>query len=57
LPDDIARRLIKFMKAGSTYEAYVKSANPHKVSVFIKEIKKAKNLKTNLPLLLFPKVI
>jgi len=41
LPDDIARRLIKFIKAGSIYEAYVKSAGPHKVSVFVKEIKKA----------------
>lgn len=40
LPDDIARRLIKFMKNGCKYEAYVKSATQHKVTVFIKEIKK-----------------
>lgn len=40
LPDDIARRLIKFMKSGCQYEAYVKSANQHKVTVFIKEVKK-----------------
>jgi tetratricopeptide (TPR) repeat protein len=45
LPDDIARRLIKFIKAGSIYEAYVKSANSHKVSVFIKEIKKSNRYK------------
>lgn len=40
LPDDIAKRLIKFIKSGCVYEAYVKSATPHKVSIFIKEIKK-----------------
>ena len=45
LPDDIARRLIKFIKAGSQYEAYIKSSNPHKVTVFIKETKKAGRLK------------
>ena len=41
LPDDIARRLIKFIKGGCKYEAYVKSSNQHKVTVFIKEIKKS----------------
>ena len=45
LPDDIARRLIKFIKAGCIYEAYVKSATTHKVTVFIKEIKKTTRLK------------
>ncbi len=45
LPDDIAKRLIKFIKAGAIYDAYVKSANPHKVSIFIKEIKRAKRYK------------
>lgn len=45
LPDDIAKRLIKFIKAGSIYDAYVKSASPHKVSIFVKEIKRAKRLK------------
>lgn len=45
LPDDIARRLIKFIKAGSIYEAYVKSASSHKVSVFIKELKKTTRFK------------
>lgn len=40
LPDDLAKRLIKFMKAGCVYEAYLKSASPHKVFVFIKELKK-----------------
>lgn len=41
LPDDIGKRLIKFLKGGCTYEAYVKSANPHKVTIFIKEVKKS----------------
>lgn len=45
LPDDIARRLIKFIKAGSVYEAFVKVAGVHRVSVFIKEVKKPTKLK------------
>jgi tetratricopeptide (TPR) repeat protein len=45
LPDDIARRLIKFIKNGCKYEAYVKSSNQHKVTIFIKEIKKTSRYK------------
>lgn len=45
LPDDIAKRLIKFIKGGCLYEAYVKSANPHKVSIFVKELKKPSKYK------------
>lgn len=45
LPDDIAKRLIKFIKAGAIYDAYVKSVNPHRVSIFVKEIKRAKRFK------------
>ncbi len=45
LPDDIAKRLTKFINAGSRYDAYVKSSSPHKVSVFLKEIKKATRFK------------
>jgi hypothetical protein len=45
LPDDIARRLIKFIKHGCKYEAYVKSSNQHKVTIFIKEIKKTARYK------------
>jgi hypothetical protein len=45
LPDDIAKRLIKFIKSGCKYEAYVKSANQHKVTIFIKEIKKTSRYK------------
>jgi len=45
LPDDIGRRLIKFMKSGNKYEAYIKSATIHKVHVFIKETKRATKLR------------
>ncbi len=42
LPDDIGRRLLKFMEGGNTYEGYVKTASGHKLIVFIKETKRAK---------------
>lgn len=45
LPDDIGKRLIKFMKAGNKYEAYIKSINPHRVIVFIKELKRVAKFK------------
>jgi tetratricopeptide (TPR) repeat protein len=45
LPDDIARRLIKFIKGGCSYSAYIKSSNPHKVTIFIKEVKKTTKFK------------
>lgn len=45
LPDDIARRLIKFIKSGCKYEAYVKSSTQHKVTIFIKEVKKSARYK------------
>lgn len=45
LPDDIARRLTRFIKSGCVYEAYIKSTNPHKVTVFVKEIKKSTKFK------------
>ncbi|PIR80095.1 MAG: hypothetical protein COU25_01910 [Candidatus Levybacteria bacterium CG10_big_fil_rev_8_21_14_0_10_35_13] len=41
LPDDIGKRLIKFIKGDCQYEAYAKSANAHKVTIFIKELKKS----------------
>lgn len=45
LPDDIAKRLIKFINSGCMYEGYIKSSNQHKVTVFIKEVKKVTKLK------------
>lgn len=47
LPDDIARRLIKFIRGGCVYDAYIKSSNPHKVTVFMKEVKKSTRFKDN----------
>lgn len=48
LPDDIGKRLIKFMKGGNTYEAYIKATTNHRVVIFIREIKKVNKYK-NLP--------
>jgi tetratricopeptide (TPR) repeat protein len=45
LPDDIGRRLIKFLKSGNKYDAYIKSANPHHVVIFIKETKRSSRYK------------
>lgn len=53
LPDDIGKRLIKLMKGGNVYDAYVKSSNAHNVSIFIKEAKRASRYK-DYPSFLFP---
>jgi hypothetical protein len=53
LPDDIGRRLIKFIKSGNKYEAYIKSSNTRKVVVFIKELKRGNKYK-NQPSFLSP---
>jgi len=45
LPDDVGKRLIKFLKSGSKYDAYIKSANPHHVVIFIKETKRSSRYK------------
>jgi len=45
LPDDIGKRLIKLIKGGNKYEAYVKCASPHRVTVFIKEVKRSPRYK------------
>ncbi len=45
LPDDIGRRLIKFIKSGNKYEAYIKSASPKKIVIFIKETKRSNRYK------------
>lgn len=42
LPDDIGKRLIKFLKAGNLYDAYVKSTDNNRVIVFIKETKRVR---------------
>ncbi len=45
LPDDLSKRLILFINAGSEYTAYIKEATLKEVVVFIKEIKKSRKLK------------
>lgn len=45
LPDNISRRLIKFMDGGNKYEAYVRASDEHTVSVFVKETKRAARYK------------
>lgn len=53
LPDDIGRRLLKFMKSGNKYEAYIKSSNTRKVVIFIKELRRGNRYK-NQPSFLSP---
>lgn len=45
LPDNIGKRLIKFMKGGNQYEAHVKSVFSNKIAVFIRETKRAQRFK------------
>jgi hypothetical protein len=45
LPDDIGKRLIRFIKNGNQYDTCIKSADAHRVTIFIKEIKRASKLK------------
>lgn len=42
LPDDLAFRLIRFIKAGNTYSAYIKNVTKNIVSVFLKEVHRGK---------------
>lgn len=52
LPDNVGLRLIKFLNAGNTYDAYVKAIEQHNISVFIREKKRAAKLK-NVPSFLY----
>ncbi|OGH47525.1 MAG: hypothetical protein A3A51_02975 [Candidatus Levybacteria bacterium RIFCSPLOWO2_01_FULL_39_10] len=45
LPDDIGKRLIKYIKGGNKYEAYIKSATQQNVSIFIRELKRSARFK------------
>lgn len=45
LPDDIGKRLTKFIKGGNKYEAYVKSSNHQNVTIFIRELKRVTKYK------------
>lgn len=48
LPDDLSKRLILFIKAKSTYTAYVKEATLDRVVIFIREEKKGKTVHHHL---------
>ncbi len=39
--DNIGKRLVKLMDGGNCYDAYIKSLENHKVSVFVREIKRS----------------
>lgn len=42
LPDDTCQRLIRFMTGGNLYDAYVRTINKNKISIFVREIKRVK---------------
>ena len=44
LPDDLSKRLILFMNAGSKYIAYIKDASLKEITVFIKEVSKGRRV-------------
>lgn len=55
LPDDLAHRLIQFMKHDNQYQAFVKSVDKNYLTIFIKEIERGSRFKnqpsfTNAPL-------
>jgi len=45
LPDDIGRRLIRFIDGGNLYEAYIKSVDGNKVTIFARETKRTTKFK------------
>lgn len=45
LPDDVGRRLIKFIEGGNTYEAYVKTVDNNKVTIFARELHRSLKFK------------
>lgn len=45
LPDDIGKRLIKFISGGNKYEAFVRSSNHSTVTIFIREVKRSGRFK------------
>ncbi len=42
LPDDLAYRLIHFIKRGNRYQSFIQSVEENKLQIFIKEVKKSK---------------
>lgn len=48
LPDDISKRLILFIKAGSHYSVFVKEAGLSRIVIFVKEDRKGKKVQNYL---------
>ncbi len=42
LPDDVCKRLIKFINGGNKYEAYARTTDSNRLSIFIRELKRVK---------------
>ncbi len=45
LPDDLCKRLIKFIHVGNKYEAYTRTAESNKITIFIRELKRINRYK------------
>jgi hypothetical protein len=45
LPDDICKRLIRFIESGNEYEAYVRTVDNTKIRIFIRETKRVKRFR------------
>lgn len=45
LPDDLCKRLIKFINVGNKYEAYARTVESNKITIFIRELKRVKRYK------------
>jgi len=45
IADDICQRLIKFMDGGNEYEAYIRTVENNRVSIFVRETKRVKKYK------------
>jgi tetratricopeptide (TPR) repeat protein len=45
LPEDLGKRLIKFMEGGNMYSACIKAIDKKSVTIFIKEVKRANRFK------------
>lgn len=42
LPDDLSHRLLRFISAGNTYDAYIKNVEKNNISIFIRELKRCR---------------
>jgi len=47
IPEDLSIRLIKFIKGGNQYQAFVKSVDHQKLEVFIREVFRSKKFANN----------